>query len=72
MTAPVAIEDVEPSGVPLPEPVLMWWNFVARTEEEISQAHGDWSSRSSRFGPVASDLPRTEVGPPPWRLRDGK
>jgi quercetin 2,3-dioxygenase len=53
-------------GIPFPEPVLMWWNFVARTEDEISEAHRDWSGRSARFESVASDLPRTEVGPPPW------
>ena len=25
-------------GPPFPETILMWWNFVARTEEEIAQA----------------------------------
>jgi redox-sensitive bicupin YhaK (pirin superfamily) len=54
-------------GVPFPEPVLMWWNFVARTRDEITEAHGDWTNdRHERFGPVASPLPRIPVGPPPW------
>lgn len=30
-------------GVPLGEPLLMWWNFVARTPEEIAAAAGEWA-----------------------------
>jgi hypothetical protein len=37
-------------GVPLGEPLLMWWNFVARTPEEIAAATADW--RANRFGAV--------------------
>jgi quercetin 2,3-dioxygenase len=37
-------------GVPLGEPLLMWWNFVARTPEEIAAATADW--REGRFGAV--------------------
>jgi quercetin 2,3-dioxygenase len=66
LTAPQPARALLLGGIPFPEPVLMWWNFVARTQEEIIEAHRDWSSRSPRFGPVASDLARTEVGPPPW------
>ena len=29
----------------------MWWNFVARTPEEITQARTDWEGRR-RFGEV--------------------
>src|SRR5262249_48788534 len=32
-------------GLPFPEQILMWWNFVARTSEEIAQARSDWQSR---------------------------
>lgn len=54
-------------GVPFPEPVLMWWNFVARTRAEIVEAHTDWMGENDRrFGTVASSLPRVPVGPPPW------
>ena len=53
-------------GVPFEEQVLMWWNFVARTRDEILAAHADWTSAADRFGHVASDLPRIEVDPPPW------
>ncbi|MGD0606956.1 MAG: pirin family protein [Streptosporangiaceae bacterium] len=29
-------------GVPFGERLLMWWNFVARTGQEIAQARADW------------------------------
>ncbi|MBW6467253.1 MAG: pirin family protein [Brevefilum sp.] len=38
-------------GVPFPEKILMWWNFVARTPEEIRQARDDWEAQR-RFGAV--------------------
>ena len=38
-------------GPPFPEPILMWWNFVARTQEEIAQARADWEEHR-RFGDV--------------------
>jgi quercetin 2,3-dioxygenase len=40
-------------GPPFPEQILMWWNFVARTEDEIAQARADWEDRR-RFGEVAA------------------
>ena len=40
-------------GPPFPEKILMWWNFVARTEEEIAQARTDWEA-GQRFGRVAA------------------
>jgi hypothetical protein len=38
-------------GVPLGEPLVMWWNLVARTRGEIEAAVADW--RQGRFGTVA-------------------
>ena len=38
-------------GPPFPETILMWWNFVARTPEEIAEARTDWEARR-RFGDV--------------------
>ena len=66
VTARLPTRAVLVGGVPFAEPVLMWWNFVARTQEEISRAHADWIAAADRFGTVASSLPRIEVGPPPW------
>jgi redox-sensitive bicupin YhaK (pirin superfamily) len=54
-------------GRPFPEEVAMWWNFVARTRDELLEAYRDWADADDRFGPVSSALPRVEVGPPPWR-----
>lgn len=38
-------------GRPFSEKILMWWNFVARTAEEIRQARDDWEN-NRRFGEV--------------------
>ena len=53
-------------GVPFPEPILMWWNFVGRSREELSEARRQWTSHAGRFGHVRSSLSRIEVGRPPW------
>lgn len=53
-------------GVPFPEPILMWWNYVARDRGEVISAHRDWTDRSDRFGVVGSPLARIDVDPPPW------
>ncbi|GGE91979.1 pirin family protein [Mycetocola zhadangensis] len=39
-------------GVPFAEELIMWWNFVARSHEEIVSARNAWESRSIRFGVV--------------------
>lgn len=38
-------------GPPFPETILMWWNFIARTPEEIRQAAADWDAER-HFGVV--------------------
>jgi redox-sensitive bicupin YhaK (pirin superfamily) len=38
-------------GAPFEEQILMWWNFVGRTPDEIHQARADWESHQ-RFGDV--------------------
>jgi hypothetical protein len=53
-------------GVPFPETLLMWWNFVARTTEEASEARRQWTEKDERFGTVRSRLERIEVAKPPW------
>jgi quercetin 2,3-dioxygenase len=53
-------------GVPFPEPLLMWWNFVGRTQEEITQAYQQWQAGDDRFGTVASPLARIPARPPVW------
>jgi quercetin 2,3-dioxygenase len=53
-------------GAPFPEPILMWWNFVGRTRDEVSEARRQWTADDGRFGRVHSTLSRIEVGRPPW------
>jgi redox-sensitive bicupin YhaK (pirin superfamily) len=45
-------------GAPFGEPIVLWWNFVARTQDEIVRATHDWNERR-RFGEVEGfDGPR--------------
>jgi redox-sensitive bicupin YhaK (pirin superfamily) len=54
-------------GAPFGVAPLMFWNFVARTRDEMRQAYADWQSDSGRFGNVRSTLPRIASPPLPWR-----
>ncbi|MCC9308375.1 pirin family protein [Kitasatospora sp. RB6PN24] len=38
-------------GTPFEEQIVMWWNFIARSQEEIAQAREDWEN-GVRFGEV--------------------
>ena len=40
-------------GPPFPEPILMWWNFVGRSAQEIADARADWEA-GLRFGDVTA------------------
>jgi quercetin 2,3-dioxygenase len=54
-------------GEPLGEPIEMWWNFVARSKEEITEAWRSWQEHDfDRFGPVSSKLARIDAPLPPW------
>jgi redox-sensitive bicupin YhaK (pirin superfamily) len=53
-------------GTPFPEPLVMWWNYVARTRDEVTAAHRAWTAADARFAPVPSPLPRIDTAPPPW------
>jgi redox-sensitive bicupin YhaK (pirin superfamily) len=59
-------------GEPFPDELVMWWNFVGRTHEEIAAARTDWQAASTRFGEVtghngaripAPDLPGIRLKP---------
>ena len=39
-------------GEPFEDDVVMWWNFVGRSHEEIVEARQAWESGSDRFGRV--------------------
>jgi quercetin 2,3-dioxygenase len=49
-------------GPPFPEPILMWWNFVARTREEIIEARTAWEEHR-HFGEVSA-YPGPRLEPP--------
>src|SRR6185312_7478814 len=50
-------------GAPFGESILMWWNFVARTADEISAARDDWEQHR-RFGDVNAYRGRRLPSPP--------
>lgn len=39
-------------GLPFKEEVLIWWNFVGRSKDEIMQATHEWNNQAERFGTV--------------------
>ncbi|GHH15044.1 hypothetical protein GCM10017674_63870 [Streptomyces gardneri] len=56
-------------GEPFEEEIVMWWNFVGRTDEEIRKAREEWMT-SDRFGEVkgydgarldAPEVPATQL-----------
>lgn len=58
-------------GKPWDEPLVMWWNFVGRSHEEIVEAREEWEANSDRFGHVdGHDGKRIPAPPmPPVRLK---
>jgi len=57
-------------GEPFGEPLILWWNFVAHSHDEILRARSDWEA-GARFGVVhgAAAPPLQAPPPPPGRLR---
>lgn len=55
-------------GVPFGEEILLWWNFVARTQDELEQAVRDWNA-GERFGVVHGSPSRSLQAPDPSQLR---
>jgi len=53
-------------GVPFDERIVMWWNYVARTRDEIDEAHRHWTARTGRFGRVDTAIAPVDVPGPPW------
>ncbi|UMP04966.1 pirin family protein [Amycolatopsis sp. EV170708-02-1] len=39
-------------GTPFTEELVMWWNFVGRSHEEIAEYREAWQARADRFGQV--------------------
>ncbi|MFF2744293.1 pirin family protein [Kitasatospora sp. NPDC058048] len=59
-------------GTPFEERIVMWWNFIGRSHEDIVQARDEWQAATDRFGAVqgypgdrlpAPELPGTPLKP---------
>ena len=60
-------------GVPFESPILLWWNFVGRTQEELQLAREQWIAAHERFGSIPKyDGPRLEAPTFPDRMRASK
>jgi quercetin 2,3-dioxygenase len=51
-------------GEPFAEQIVMGWNFVGRSRDEVTQAGADWNAGHERFGRVASALARIPAPDP--------
>ncbi|MCL6289488.1 pirin family protein [Streptomyces sp. 43Y-GA-1] len=59
-------------GPPFEEEIVMWWNFIGRSHDDIVRARKDWEESSERFGAVegyagerlpAPELPNATLAP---------
>lgn len=57
-------------GTPLGEEIVMWWNYIGRSHDEVKQFHEQWlaevagTASETQFGwPIGDDQP-AEVAPP--------
>ena len=58
-------------GEPFDEQIVMWWNFVGRSHEEIVAFRNDWQRRDMRFPPVVDRTEKVMEAPamPTVRLK---
>ncbi len=66
--APAASRLLVIGGEPFAEEILLWWNFVARSRDEIEAAARDWQ-RGERFGRVQGARGAPLAAPDPATLR---
>jgi len=66
--APAATRLLLIGGEPLGEEILLWWNFVGRSFEEMDRATRDWVA-GGRFGRVEGARGEPLVAPDPAGLR---
>ena len=50
-------------GVPFEEQIVMWWNFVGRSREEVASYAAAWGAADERFGTVDTTLERIPAPP---------
>jgi len=51
-------------GQPFVEDVVMWWNFIGRSHQEIVGFRSAWERRDARFPPVLSRTEKVMEAPP--------
>ncbi|MCW2830851.1 MAG: pirin [Aeromicrobium sp.] len=51
-------------GEPFDDDLVMWWNFIGRSHEEIVEAREDWQRAAERFGHVDGHGGRVIPAPP--------
>jgi redox-sensitive bicupin YhaK (pirin superfamily) len=67
LTAAADVRLVLLGGMPFEDELLMWWNFVARTRDEVEAARDAWQADDrSRFPEVSSRLGRIAAPGLPW------
>ena len=64
LTAPDGARVLLLGGVPFEERIVMWWNFVGRSREEVAEAGAQWERGEGRFGRVQTSLPRVPLPTP--------
>ena len=54
-------------GPPFGEEILLWWNFIGRSQQDISDAVAGWNAGDPRFGEVRGYPGQRLAAPvPPW------
>ena len=51
-------------GPPFGERIVMWWNLLGRSHDEIAAFRGDWQDASTRFGAVPGWAGERTAAPP--------
>lgn len=60
-------------GEPFESPILLWWNLVGRTQEELKIAREQWINQDPRFGSIPDyEGPRLEAPAFPDKMRPSK
>ncbi|HEY0972904.1 MAG TPA: pirin family protein [Solimonas sp.] len=60
-------------GTPFTDGLLMWWNFIGREKEEITQYVRDWNAGADSMGNVKGyDGARLVAPLPPWAQPQGE
>jgi quercetin 2,3-dioxygenase len=51
-------------GQPFVEDVVMWWNFIGRSHQEIVEFRTAWENRDPRFPPIVNRAEKVMEAPP--------